>query len=72
MLLAVPDGIEPARIASLSDNIPDAWRTVGPQLEAEPGAAVLICAGAGSIALYAAALAVARAPSGSTSPAGAR
>ena len=37
MLVAVPDGIEPARIASLSDNIPDAWRTVGPQLEAEPG-----------------------------------
>ena len=29
----------PAAIASLSDNIPDAWRTVGPQLEAEPGRA---------------------------------
>ena len=55
----VPDGIEPAAVASLSDNIPDAWRTVGPQLEAEPGAAVLICGGAGSIPLYAAALALA-------------
>jgi alcohol dehydrogenase len=59
MLVKVPDGISPASIASLSDNIPDAWRTVGPQLEAEPGAPVLICAGAGSIALYAAALALA-------------
>lgn len=60
MLVAVPHGIEPASIASLSDNIPDAWRTVAPQLEAEPGAAVLICAGAGSIPVYAAALAVAK------------
>ena len=59
MLVAVPDGIEPAQVASLSDNIPDAWRTVAPQLEAEPGANVLICAGAGSIAIYAAAIAVA-------------
>ena len=60
MLVAVPEGIDPAAVASLSDNIPDAWRTVGPQLEAEPGAPVLICAGAGSIALYAAAIALAR------------
>jgi threonine dehydrogenase-like Zn-dependent dehydrogenase len=59
MLAPIPDGIEPASVASLSDNIPDAWRTVGPQLEAEPGAAVLICAGAGSIALYASAIAMA-------------
>ena len=59
MLARIPGGIDPAAVASLSDNIPDAWRTVGPQLEAEPGAAVLICAGAGSIALYAAAIAVA-------------
>jgi alcohol dehydrogenase len=60
MLVAIPEGIEPARVASLSDNIPDAWRTVGPQLEAEPGAAVLICGGAGSIPLYAVALALAK------------
>lgn len=59
MLVAVPDGVDPAAIASLSDNIPDAWRTVGPQLATEPGAAVLICAGAGSIALYAAQIAIA-------------
>jgi threonine dehydrogenase-like Zn-dependent dehydrogenase len=59
MLAPVPEGIEPASIASLSDNVPDAWRTVGPQLAAEPGAAILICAGAGSIALYAVGLALA-------------
>jgi len=59
MLVAVPDGIDAAAVASLSDNIPDAWRTVGPQLEAEPGATVLICAGAGSIPLYATGIAVA-------------
>jgi alcohol dehydrogenase len=60
MLVAVPEGIDPARIASLSDNIPDAWRTVGPPLEAEPGGRCLICGGAGSIPLYAVALALAK------------
>jgi alcohol dehydrogenase len=60
MLVPVPEGIEPQRIASLSDNIPDAWRAVGPQLEAEPGAPVLVCGGVGSIPLYAVALAVAK------------
>jgi alcohol dehydrogenase len=59
MLLPVPEGVDPAAIASLSDNIPDAWRSVGPQLESEPGAEVLVCGGAGSIALYAVALALA-------------
>jgi alcohol dehydrogenase len=59
MLIPVPDGVSPQAIASLSDNMPDAWRTVGPQLEAEPGAPVLICGGSGSIPLYATALALA-------------
>jgi alcohol dehydrogenase len=59
MLVPVPDSVEPAAIASLSDNIPDAWRSVAPQLESEPGAAVLICGGAGSIALYAVQIALA-------------
>jgi threonine dehydrogenase-like Zn-dependent dehydrogenase len=59
MLVALPEEVDPASVASLSDNIPDAWRTVGPQLEAEPGSPVLVCAGAGSIALFAAAIAVA-------------
>ena len=30
MLLPVPGTVDPFAIASLSDNIPDAWRTVGP------------------------------------------
>ena len=59
MLVPVPAGVDPAAVASLSDNIPDGWRTVGPPLAAEPGSAVLICGGAGSIPLYAAAIAVA-------------
>ncbi len=62
MLVPLPDGIDPVVVASASDNLPDAWRAVGPQLAAFPGADVLIVAGdAGpnSIGLYAAGLAVA-------------
>ena len=59
MLVGVDEGIDPAAIASLSDNIPDAWRTVGPQLAERPGAPVLICGGGASIALYAAQIALA-------------
>ena len=29
MLVQVPDGVEPESVASISDNIPDGWRTVG-------------------------------------------
>ena len=59
MLVPLPQGLDPAAVASASDNIPDAWRTVGPPLEREPGAPVLIVggAGAGSIGLYAAGIA---------------
>jgi alcohol dehydrogenase len=61
MLVRVPDKLDAATVASASDNIVDGWRTVGPQLEAEPGAPVLVVGGAGpgSIGLYAAGLAVA-------------
>jgi threonine dehydrogenase-like Zn-dependent dehydrogenase len=59
MLVPVPGGVEPASIASLSDNIPDAWRTVGPHLEERPGAPVLIAASGASIALYAVSIALA-------------
>jgi len=61
MLVPLPAGLDPAAVASASDNIADAWRTVGPPLEQEPGAAVLVMggAGSGSIGLYAAAIAVA-------------
>jgi threonine dehydrogenase-like Zn-dependent dehydrogenase len=61
MLVALPPGLEPAAVASASDNISDAWRAVGPALAQEPGAEVLVVGGAGpgSIGLYAAGLAVA-------------
>ena len=61
MLVPVPAGLDPLAVASASDNIADAWRTVGPPLERDPGADVLVMggAGAGSIGLYAAAFAVA-------------
>jgi alcohol dehydrogenase len=61
MLVPVPAGLEPAAIASASDNISDAWRAVAPPLEDDPGASVLVVGGAssGSIGLYAAGIAVA-------------
>ena len=59
MLVAVPEGVEPESVASLSDNIPDAWRTVAPQLAERPGAPILICASGATIALYATAIALA-------------
>jgi alcohol dehydrogenase len=60
MLVRVPAGLDPSAVASASDNLSDAWRAVGPQLEQEPGADVLVVggAGAGSIGVYAAGLAV--------------
>jgi len=62
MLVGLPAGLDPVDVASASDNIPDAWRTVGPPLAAEPGADVLVVggdSGPNSIGLYAAGLAVA-------------
>jgi alcohol dehydrogenase len=61
MLVPVPAGLDPAAVASASDNISDAWRTVAPALAEHPGADVLVVGGAGpgSIGLYAAGLAVA-------------
>ena len=54
MLLAAPEGVPAAAIASASDNIPDGWRTVAPHLQQRAGAEVLILGGGGrSIALYA-------------------
>jgi threonine dehydrogenase-like Zn-dependent dehydrogenase len=57
MLVGLPRGVAPEAVASLSDNIVDAWRTVGPQLAQEPGAEVLIVSADNSISLYAAAIA---------------
>jgi threonine dehydrogenase-like Zn-dependent dehydrogenase len=60
MLVAVPAGMDPVQIASASDNIPDAFRTVAPHLRATPNAPVLVVGGsARSIGLYAAAIACA-------------
>lgn len=59
MLLPLPSGVSPAAAASAGDNIADAWRTVAPQLQQQPGGRVLILAGgaAASIPLYAAGIA---------------
>lgn len=59
MLVALADSVSTESIVS-SDNLTDALRTVGPQLAQHPNAPVLIVAGGGpSIALYAAAIALA-------------
>jgi threonine dehydrogenase-like Zn-dependent dehydrogenase len=59
MLVALPEALAPATVASASDNMSDAWRAVGPALEREPNSPVLVVggAGAGSIGLYAVAIA---------------
>jgi alcohol dehydrogenase len=59
MLVPFPPGIDPFAAASASDNLADAWRSVGPPLRERPGAPVLIANGgpAGSIGLYAAMIA---------------
>jgi threonine dehydrogenase-like Zn-dependent dehydrogenase len=60
MLVRLPDGVTPVAAASVSDNIADAWRTVGPPLRADPHAEVLVVGGEGganSIGLYATGLA---------------
>ena len=59
MLVALPDGISPAVVASAGDNISDAWRTVDPFLAQTPAAPVLVIGGAssGSVGLYAVAIA---------------
>ena len=60
LLIAAPRGIPATTLATLSDNVVDGYRSVGPHLAARPGADVLIVADApGSIALYAASAAVA-------------
>jgi threonine dehydrogenase-like Zn-dependent dehydrogenase len=59
MLRVLPPGVDPAACAALSDNIADGYRAVAPGLAEFPRAPVLNVADAGSIPLYAAALAVA-------------
>lgn len=58
MLVPLPSGVDPVAVASASDNLPDAWRTVAPVIK--PGDTVLVAGGGGiSIALYAVAIALA-------------
>jgi alcohol dehydrogenase len=58
MLVPLPSGVDPVAVASASDNLPDAWRTVAPVIH--EGDSVLIAGGGGiSIALYAVAIAFA-------------
>lgn len=60
MLVKVPAGVDPLRVAAASDNLADAWRCVVPALRQRPGGSVLVLGGAAqSIGLYAAGLAVA-------------
>ena len=60
MLVRVPDGVDPLRVAAASDNLADAWRSVVPPLKQRSGGRVLVIGGGGqSIGLYAAGLAVA-------------
>jgi threonine dehydrogenase-like Zn-dependent dehydrogenase len=66
MLVPLPPGVDPVPAASMSDNIPDAWRTVGPYLGDIPDPSVLIVGGSGpSIPFYA--IAIARALGASVS-----
>ena len=59
MLVRVPAGVDPLRVAAASDNLADAWRAVVPALRERPGGSVLVIGGgAQSIGLYAAGLAV--------------
>lgn len=60
MLVPVPQGVDPLRLASASDNLTDAWRSVAPHLADHPGAPVLVTGGgARSNALYCVGLAMA-------------
>jgi threonine dehydrogenase-like Zn-dependent dehydrogenase len=58
MLVPLPDGIDPVAVASASDNIVDAWRTVAPFVDDPPNTSVLVVGGgAPSIPFYSVAIA---------------
>src|SRR5271166_2255068 len=63
MLIPVPESVDPVAIASLSDNIPDGWRTVAPYASELAGLDEVdrrvLVVGTLSIGLYAAAIGVA-------------
>jgi threonine dehydrogenase-like Zn-dependent dehydrogenase len=45
MLVPVPSGVPPLRVAAASDNLPDAWRTIVPAVAQREGGRVLILGG---------------------------
>jgi len=55
MLVRLPEGVDPACVASAADNMTDGWRAVAPALAELPAADVLVVGGgaARSIPLYA-------------------
>jgi alcohol dehydrogenase len=58
MLVPLPDGVDPVAVASLSDNICDGWRTVGPFVDEPADASILVVGGlAPSIQFYSLAIA---------------
>lgn len=58
LLVPAPPGLSDIALATLPDNVVDAYRAVGPQLSERPGADVLVLAGAvPSIGLYSVVLA---------------
>lgn len=53
MLLKIPPAIDPVHLASLSDNVPDAYRNVGYELEKDASKSILVVGGkAKSVGLY--------------------
>jgi len=53
MLLKIPAHVNPVHLASLSDNVPDAYKNVGPLLEKNSNQTVLVIGGrAKSVGLY--------------------
>ena len=60
MLVPLPEGLDPAAVASVADNVPDGFRTVAGPLAERPGAEVLVVGGfARSVSLYAVSAALA-------------
>ncbi|MBJ8344394.1 zinc-binding dehydrogenase [Antrihabitans sp. YC2-6] len=60
MLIRIPDGLDPLRVAAASDNLSEAWRCTVPHLRTRPGAKVLVVAGLlPAVGLYAAGIAAA-------------
>ena len=59
LLIPAPEGIPSTKLCTLTDNLVDAYRTVGPQLHENPGAEVLIVGSkALSVGLYSVIMAV--------------